>query len=948
MTSSVSPNNHEMEKAYNPVVMERRWYDFWERRGYFNPRGQGAPYTILLPPPNVTGTLHMGHAFQHTLMDALIRYHRMRGADVLWQAGSDHAGIATEMVVSRQLQAENQSRDRLGREAFIARVWEWKRQSGDTIERQMRRLGASADWTRSVFTMDEMPSRAVLECFVRLYDEGLIYRGQRLVNWDPVLQTAISDLEVVNQEEDGTLWTILYPFADPGLRGPDGRPGLEVATTRPETLLGDVCVAVHPDDERYLAFIGKTLILPLAGREIPIIADDYVDREFGTGCVKITPAHDFNDYEIGKRHGFAPLNVFTPQAAVNDEAPERYRGLDRYEARRRIVEDLKAQGLLLASQPHKLQIPRGDRSGEVIEPYLTDQWFVSMQRLARRGLDLVERGEVRFVPENWINTYRHWLEHIEDWCISRQLWWGHRIPAWYDRQGKVYVGRHEAEVRLKYDLDETIALTRDEDVLETWFSSALWPFSTLGWPDETAMAARGYEHRLPSSVLVTGFDILFFWVARMIMMTDHFTGRVPFHEVYITGLVRDKDGQKMSKSKGNILDPIDLIDGIDLAALIAKRTTGLMQPEMAERIAEATRREFTDGIPAFGADALRFTFAALATGGRDIKFDLQRCEGYRHFCNKLWNAARFVMQKIESGPAAGNSGRGVLEAGVAERWIASRLGATIAAVDEAYAAYRFDLAAQAIYDFTWNEFCDWYLELAKPQLAAEAEPDRAAATRRCLITTLDALLRLIHPFMPFISEEIWQRLKPHLEAAPDSLMVAPWPAAGGRDPEAEAEIAWLQAVILAVRGARTELNLAPGKPLPVVVLGGSDIDRRRWHQHETWLCRLARIAEATWQAGGEPPPDSALALAGDLRIAIPLAGLIDREAEIARLGGLLEKAEADAARSAAKLANARFVTHAPPAVVEQESQRLAQHRATGDRLRAQLKTLGVLSPSDPP
>ncbi len=938
----------EMEKTYEPAAMEQRWYDFWEAQGYFKPRGSGTPYTILLPPPNVTGTLHMGHAFQHTLMDALLRYRRMRGDDVLWQVGCDHAGIATEMVVSRQLKAAGQSRDGLGREAFIARVWEWKRQSGGTIEQQMRRLGASADWTCSVFTMDEMPTRAVLECFVRLYDEGLIYRGQRLVNWDPVLKTAISDLEVINHEEEGTLWTILYPFSDPGLRGPDGRPGLAVATTRPETLLGDVCVAVHPDDERYRAFIGKNLKLPLTTREIPVIADDYVDREFGTGCVKITPAHDFNDYEVGKRHRFAPLNVFTPAAAINDNGPEHYRGLDRYAARRRIVEDLKAEGLLLASQPHKLQIPRGDRSGEVIEPYLTDQWFVRMDGLAQRGLELAEKGKVRFVPENWINTYRHWLEHIEDWCISRQLWWGHRIPAWYDPQGKVYVGRDEAEVRRRHALDEKVSLTQDEDVLETWFSSALWPFSTLGWPDEVAMAARGYDRRLPSSVLVTGFDILFFWVARMIMMTDHFTQRLPFHEVYITGLVRDKDGQKMSKSKGNILDPIDLIDGIALNALIVKRTTGLMQPEMAERIAQATRHEFADGIPAFGADALRFTFAALATGGRDIKFDLQRCEGYRHFCNKLWNAARFVMQKLDTGPAGGSAD--VLEidpseAGYAERWIASRLSATISAVDEAYATYRFDLAAQAIYDFTWNEFCDWYLELAKPQLADDAEAAQSAATRRCLITTLDALLRLIHPFMPFISEEIWQRLRAHINAehihaAPDSLMVAPWPAAGGRDHEAEAEIDWVKSVILAVRGARTELNLAPGKPLPVIVLGGGVTDRRRWQQHQIWLGRLARIAATTWQDSGEPPPDCALALAGEFRIAIPLAGLIDRAAEIARLSGRLEKAEADAARSAAKLANERFVAHAPPAVVDQERQRLAQHRATCEQLRAQLKTLG--------
>ncbi|MEO8672550.1 MAG: valine--tRNA ligase, partial [Tahibacter sp.] len=769
-----------MDKSFEPAQIESKWYAQWESNGWFKPSGKGEPYSIMLPPPNVTGTLHMGHAFQHTIMDTLIRYHRMLGYDTLWQLGTDHAGIATEMVVTRLLGAEGKTRNELGRDAFIERVWEWKQQSGDTIERQMRRMGVSGDWSRTQFTMDDIPSAAVMETFVRLYEEGLIYRGQRLVNWDPVLKTAISDLEVVSEEEDGHMWSIRYLLAD-------GEGSLVVATTRPETMLGDAAVAVHPDDPRYNYLIGRKLKLPLTDREIPIIGDDYVDKEFGTGCVKITPAHDFNDYAIGQRHSLAPINIFTDEAKINDAAPGKYRGMDRYDARKVVLADLDAAGLLVEEKKHKLQVPRGDRTGQVIEPYLTWQWFVKMDSLATRGMELVENGSVRFVPENWISTYRHWLGNIQDWCISRQLWWGHRIPAWYDEAGQVYVARSEEEAYRKAGLGPAgaasgaagprPALRREDDVLETWFSSALWSHSTLGWPDEAAMAERGFERYLPSSVLVTGFDIIFFWVARMIMMTDHFTGKVPFKDVYITGLVRDKDGQKMSKSKGNVLDPIDLIDGISLDDLVAKRTAGLMQPQMAKKIETATRKEFPDGISAYGADALRFTFASLATHGRDIKFDLDRCGGYKNFCNKLWNAARFVLMNCETfnvdagtseaAPSSGAArhplmrGEGKPAVTEAEKWILSRLHHCLAEVELQFTAYRFDLVAQALYEFTWNEFCDWFLELAKPALNGT---DAAAAdsTRYTLLYTLETLLRALHPLIPFVTEEIWQNVAPKL------------------------------------------------------------------------------------------------------------------------------------------------------------------------------------------
>jgi valyl-tRNA synthetase len=975
-----------MDKSFDPKDIESRWYPQWEASGYFAPQGDGAPYTIMLPPPNVTGTLHMGHAFQHTIMDTLIRYQRMCGRRTLWQLGTDHAGIATEMVVSRLLEREGQTRNALGREQFVERVWRWKEESGSTISRQMRRMGVSGDWSRERFTMDEGLSQAVVETFVRLHEQGLIYRGQRLVNWDPVLLTAISDLEVVSEEENGKLWSIAYPLAD-------GSGQLIVATTRPETMLGDVAVAVNPEDERYTHLIGKRLKLPLTDREIPIIADAYVDKDFGTGCVKITPAHDFNDYEIGKRHSLPMINIFTPTATVNDNAPAKYRGLDRYVARKAVLADLTAAELLVEEKAHKLQVPRGDRTGQVIEPYLTYQWFVKMDGLAARGLELVENGSVKFVPENWINTYRHWLGNIQDWCISRQLWWGHRIPAWYDDAGNVYVARDEEEALAKAkaardsvrpepvegrsleaesartstgsvrtDSGSEIRLTRDDDVLETWFSSALWSHSTLGWPNPQAMQQYGFDTYLPTSVLVTGFDIIFFWVARMIMMTDHFTGKVPFEHVYITGLVRDKDGNKMSKSKGNILDPLDLIDGITLDDLVAKRTGGLMQPQMAEKIEKATRKEFPNGITAVGADALRFTFASLASHGRDIKFDFNRCEGYKNFCNKLWNAARFVLMNTEQfavrpEPVEGRAANADTERASTssartvpaptaktepERWILSRLATTISEVHKQLADYRFDLASQALYEFTWNEYCDWFLELAKPALGGD-DAEAANSTRHTLLYVLESVLRALHPLIPFVTEEIWQHVAPKLGiAAGQFLATQHYPQAAdiAVDPTAAAEVQWLKDVLMGVRRIRGEMNIAPSKAIPMLFAGGEGDDARRVAKFSAQIAFLARAEGPRFLAAGEAEPAAAAAIVGSLRVLIPLAGLIDLDAEKKRLDREIARVEGEIKKCQSKLASETFVANAPAAVVEQERARLADWTVQLDGLRSQRAKLG--------
>jgi valyl-tRNA synthetase len=939
-----------LDKAYQPGGIERRWYEHWEAAGYFAPAGRGQPFCIMIPPPNVTGTLHMGHAFQHTLQDALTRYHRMRGDNTLWQPGTDHAGIATQMVVERQLNAAGSSRQALGREAFVARVWQWKQESGGTITRQMRRLGNSVDWSRDRFTMDEGLSRAVTEVFVRLHAEGLIYRGKRLVNWDPVLHTALSDLEVQSEPEQGSLWHLRYPLAD-------GSGHLVVATTRPETMLGDTAVAVHPEDGRYRHLVGRQVRLPLTGRLIPIIGDEYVDREFGSGCVKITPGHDFNDYEIGKRHGLPLINVLDrdariisrPDAAGSGyepalalaEIPAEIRGLDRLEARQRIVALLEAQGLLERIDTHTLQVPRGDRSGAVLEPWLTDQWYVKMAPLAAPAIAAVEDGRIRFVPENWSKTYFQWMHNIQDWCISRQLWWGHRIPAWYDADGRVYVGRSEDEVRSTHALGPGVALTRDEDVLDTWFSSALWPFSTLGWPDETAALRTFY----PTSVLVTGFDIIFFWVARMIMFGLKFAGDVPFREVYITGLIRDENGDKMSKSKGNILDPLDLIDGIDLPGLLAKRTTGLMQPHLKPQIEKATKKQFPNGIPDYGTDALRFTFAALASTGRDIRFDLNRIEGYRNFCNKIWNAARFVLMNVE-GRELAQGGAAVASPGLPDRWILSRLGKTVEAVEAHFAAYRFDLAARALYEFIWNEYCDWYLELTKPILQDPAAPAVAqAAARRTLVTVLEALLRATHPLMPFITEEIWQRVAPLAGSCGESIMIQPWPdpAFFPVDDEAEAELAWIQGVVLAIRQIRGEMDIAPGRRIPVLLQDATATDLGLLGVHDRYLRELARLSGIEVLPAGTQPPPSATGLVGSMKVLVPIAGLIDVAAERARLTKNRLKAATDLERAEKKLATESFVNHAPADVVAKERERQQALQRDIAKLDAQLAQLASLS-----
>jgi len=918
-----------MEKTFDPHAIEAHWYRRWEEQDCFEPSGDGAPYCIMIPPPNVTGTLHMGHAFQDTIMDALTRFHRMRGRNTLWQPGTDHAGIATQMVVERQLNAEGRTRQEIGREAFVERVWEWKALSGGTITRQLRRMGASVDWAHERFTMDEGLSAAVRETFVQLHEKGLIYRGKRLVNWDPVLHTAVSDLEVVSEEEDGHLWHMRYPLAD-------GPGHVVVATTRPETMLGDTAVAVHPHDERYRDLVGRELELPLTGRRIPVIADEYVDPAFGSGCVKITPAHDFNDYEVGKRHHLDQINVMTPDARINDSAPERYRGRDRFEARKLVVSDLDEQGLLEKVEPHRLKVPRGDRSHSVIEPFLTDQWFVRAGPLAEPAIKAVEDGRIRFVPENWAKTYFEWMRNIEDWCISRQIWWGHRIPAWYDPDGNVYVARSEEEARERHGLADDLPLEQDPDVLDTWYSSALWPFSTLGWPERSERLATWY----PTSVLVTGFDIIFFWVARMIMMGIEFMGDVPFHEVYIHGLVRDADGNKMSKSKGNILDPLDLIDGIELEALVKKRTTGLMQPELAPSIEADTRRQFPHGIPSFGTDALRFTFCSLATQGRDVRFDLGRIEGYRNFCNKLWNASRFVLGNTEGKDCAtGDDAEVAL--GTAERWIVSRLQETERDVVEAIAGYRFDLAAQAIYEFTWNEYCDWYVELAKTVLYDDAaEEARLRGTRRTLVRVLEALLRITHPIMPFITESIWQRVRERAGKAGETIMRQPFPEPdpGRVDPASVEEMDWVKAFVLGVRRIRGEMNIRPGQRLAVLLTGGDPRDDERARDHFAYLAGLAGLA-SIGRLDGEAP-QSARALLGRLEILVPLEGLIDVGAECARLGKELARLGKELERSEAKLGNERFVSRAPAEVVAKEHARVAEFRDAIARLQAQRQTLG--------
>ncbi|MES1943736.1 valyl-tRNA ligase [Salinisphaera sp. PC39] len=921
-----------MEKQFDPKAIESKWYERWEARGDFAPAGDGEPYCIMLPPPNVTGSLHMGHAFQHTLMDALTRYHRMRGHRTLWQPGTDHAGIATQMVVERQLAGEGSDRHALGRESFVERIWQWKAESGGTITRQMRRLGASVDWSRERFTMDEGLSAAVNEVFVRLFEEDLIYRGQRLVNWDPVLRTAISDLEVESQEEDGHLWHFRYPLTD-------GSGHLVVATTRPETMLGDTAVAVHPEDDRYRHLIGQTVRLPLAERDIPIVADDYVDPEFGSGCVKITPAHDFNDYALGERHDLPRINILNEDATVADTAPEAYRGLDRYAARERVVADMEAAGLLAETEKHRLMVPRGDRSGAVIEPYLTDQWFVRAKPLAEPAIRAVEDGRIRFVPGNWDKTYYEWMRNIEDWCISRQLWWGHRIPAWYDADGNVYVGRNETEVRERHGLGDA-ALTRDEDVLDTWFSSALWPFSTLGWPDDTEALRTFY----PTSVLVTGFDIIFFWVARMIMMGLKFMDDVPFREVYITGLIRDSEGQKMSKSKGNVLDPIDLIDGIDAESLVAKRTAGLMQPQKAKAIEKMTRKEYPDGIPAYGTDALRFTFAALASQGRDLRFDLERVAGYRNFCNKLWNAARFVLMNTE-GEDCGAAADAEVELSWADRWIVSQLQRTEAEVDRQIRAYRFDLAAKAVYDFVWHHYCDWYLELCKPVLNADGTGEAARrGTRRTLVRVLEATLRLMHPFTPFITEEIWQRVASPAGREGDSIQHQPYPRADEDriDPEAEAEIAWLQEVILGLRQIRGEMDIAPRKALPVLAQNADADDRARLERHRDALAFLAAVESVRVLETDEEPPESATALAGRMKLLVPMAGLIDKEAELNRLDKRLAQIDKERSAVCGKLDNENFVNKAPAEVVQKQRDRLAELDAALAELRGQRERIAAM------
>ncbi|GGH88451.1 valine--tRNA ligase [Pseudomonas fluvialis] len=943
-----------MDKTYQPHAIETALYQNWEANNYFAPQGSGEPYTIMIPPPNVTGSLHMGHGFNNSIMDCLVRFRRMQGRNTLWQPGTDHAGIATQMVVERQLAAEGIGRHDLGREKFLEKVWEWKEQSGGTITRQIRRLGSSVDWSRERFTMDEGLSEAVKEAFVRLHQDGLIYRGKRLVNWDTKFHTAISDLEVENHDEKGHLWNLRYPLAD-GKKTAEGLDYLIVATTRPETMLGDSAVAVHPEDERYKALIGSYIELPLVGRRIPIIADDYCDPEFGTGCVKITPAHDFNDYEVGKRHNLPLINIFDKDAKVLAKAqvfnidgsvnaeidgslPAEYAGLDRFVARKQIVAAFEAAGLLEKIEDHALKVPKGDRSGTVIEPWLTDQWYVSTKPLAEKAIAVVESGEIQFVPKQYENMYFSWMRDIQDWCISRQLWWGHRIPAWYDEAGNVYVGRDEAEVRAKHNLGD-IALRQDEDVLDTWFSSGLWTFSTLGWPQQTDFLKTFH----PTDVLVTGFDIIFFWVARMIMLSTHLTGQIPFKTVYVHGLVRDGQGQKMSKSKGNVLDPLDIVDGIDLEALVAKRTSGMMQPKLAEKIAKQTRAEFPEGIAAYGTDALRFTNLALASTGRDIKFDMGRVEGYRNFCNKLWNAANFVIENTDN-QDTGINGEAV-DLSPVDRWIISALQRCEQDVTRHLDAFRFDMAAQALYEFIWDEYCAWYLELVKPVLWDENAPiERQRGTRRTLVRVLEVILRLAHPFMPFITEEIWQRIKPQAGVSGETIMLQAWPVANESriDAAAEGDIEWVKQLMLGVRQIRGEMKISMAKRIDIIVQNANTEDLRRLADFEPLLSKLAKLESVRVLAAGEEAPMSATALVGEMQVLVPMAGLIDKAAELARLDKEIQRLQGEVQRVGGKLANEGFVAKAPAEVLDKERAKLAEAEAALAKLVEQREKIANL------
>ncbi|PSJ46658.1 valine--tRNA ligase [Zobellella endophytica] len=950
-----------MDKTFNPNAIEQALYQQWENKGYFKAHGDTSKdaYSIMIPPPNVTGSLHMGHAFQDSIMDTLIRYQRMQGKNTLWQVGTDHAGIATQMVVERKIAAEEgKNRHDYGRDAFIDKIWEWKKESGGTITRQLRRLGASVDWERERFTMDEGLSNAVKEVFVRLYEDDLIYRGKRLVNWDPKLHTAISDLEVENREMKGHMWHFRYPLAD-GAKTADGKDYLVVATTRPETMLGDTAVAVNPEDPRYKDLIGKDIILPIVHRRIPVVGDEHADMEKGTGCVKITPAHDFNDYEVGKRHGLPMINVLTLNAEIRDQAevfttkgepsdaygaelPAAFRGLDRYDARSAVVSELERLGLLDGVKDHELTVPYGDRGGVVIEPMLTDQWYVRAGPLAAVATQAVEDGDIQFVPKQYENMYFSWMRDIQDWCISRQLWWGHRIPAWYDDNGQVYVGRDEAEVRAAHQLGDDVALRQDEDVLDTWFSSALWTFSTLGWPEQTPELETFH----PSSVLVTGFDIIFFWVARMIMMTMHFLKdengkpQVPFKTVYVTGLIRDENGDKMSKSKGNVLDPLDMIDGIDLESLVAKRTGNMMQPQLAAKIEKNTRREFPEGIEPHGTDALRFTLCAMASTGRDINWDMKRLDGYRNFCNKLWNASRYVLMNTEEQDCGQHGGE--LQYSLADRWIQAQLQVTIRDMRSALDGYRFDRAANALYEFIWNQFCDWYLELTKPVLWHGSEAEQRA-TRKTLIEVLETLLRLAHPFMPFITEEIWQRVAPLAGRAGDTIMLAAYPQADAalEDQQAMADLEWVKRFIVSIRNLRAEMNIPPAQALSVLLRPAGD-DARRATDNDAFLKAMAKLDSITLLAADEAAPVSTKQLIGDTELLLPMAGLIDKDAELARLQKELDKVGGEIKRLQGKLNNPGFVAKAPAEVVAKEQEKLADYQATLAKLQAQREQIASL------